>query len=80
MEFLYSKKLKCAPRGEEDYAMHPLGRGSVRQAHTLFLYRKIRRKNGQAGKDAWNKNKIIYWKLVAANKSLCYNFPKISYG
>ncbi len=36
MEFLYSKKLKCAPRGEEDDAMHPLGRGSVRQAHTLF--------------------------------------------
>ena len=29
----------CAPRGAEDYAMHPLARKSVRQAHTLFLYR-----------------------------------------
>ena len=36
MEFLYSKKRKCAPRGEEDDALLPLGRESVRRAHTLF--------------------------------------------
>ena len=36
MEFLYSKKRKCAPRGEEDDTLLPLGRESVRRAHTLF--------------------------------------------
>ena len=29
-------RAECAARGEEDDVMHPLARGSVRQAHTLF--------------------------------------------
>lgn len=28
---------RCATRGVENYAAHPLGRESVRLAHTLFL-------------------------------------------